>query len=139
FTGTDSQVYRTIMAYDPGTRIQRFSNPNVNYMGTPTGVALGDPNESSNALTINNSAFTVSNFRQSVLNSNSPPTIDTPPASQTVIAGSNVTFNVLVTGTAPFAYQWRTNNVDIPGGTLDHYTINNVQLNNAGNYSVFVT
>ena len=31
--------YRTVMAYAPGTRILYFSNPNVSYLGTPTGVS----------------------------------------------------------------------------------------------------
>ena len=69
FTGTDTNQYRTIMAYAPGTRIQRFSNPNVNYQGTPTGKPVGDPSEAYNALSINNAAYTVANFRQTVVNS----------------------------------------------------------------------
>lgn len=73
FTGTNGVEYRTIMAYSPGSRIQRFSNPNVNYLGTPTGVPIGDPNQSFNAQTINNSALLVANFRQSVVSTNDPP------------------------------------------------------------------
>lgn len=59
---------RTIMAYAPGARIQHFSNPNVNYNGVPTGVAAGQPNAANNALSINNAAFTVANWRQEVVN-----------------------------------------------------------------------
>ncbi len=66
FTGNDANEYRTVMAYAPGTRIPRFSNPGVLYQGVATGVATNLPNAAHNALTINNSAFTIANFRPSV-------------------------------------------------------------------------
>jgi peptidyl-Asp metalloendopeptidase len=66
FTAGGTQ-YRTIMAYAPGNRIQRFSNPGVLYNGVATGVPVGQANEANNALTINNSANTVANFRQTVV------------------------------------------------------------------------
>lgn len=45
FTATNGTMYRTVMAYAPGNRIDHFSNPLVNFGGTPTGVAAteGDP------------------------------------------------------------------------------------------------
>jgi hypothetical protein len=46
-------LYRTVMAYRPGDRIPYFSNPDVEYDGTPTGVPVGDFDESHNAQTIN--------------------------------------------------------------------------------------
>jgi len=60
-------TYRTVMAYAPGTRIQNFSNPNVRYAGVATGVAAGQANAANNALSINNAAFTVANWRQEVV------------------------------------------------------------------------
>ncbi len=39
FNGSDGVQYRTIMSYAPGTRINNFSNPNVNFLGTPTGLS----------------------------------------------------------------------------------------------------
>jgi hypothetical protein len=39
FNGTDGVQYRTIMSYAPGTRINNFSNPNVNFQGTATGTS----------------------------------------------------------------------------------------------------
>ena len=56
FVGSDSVIYRDIMAYPPGTRIQYFSNPNVTYLGTATGVAAGATNAADNATTICNTA-----------------------------------------------------------------------------------
>ncbi len=75
FVTATNQKYRTIMAYDLNNqnyiRKNYFSNPDVSYAGYPTGVPLGQSNEAHNALTINNVASMVANFRQSM--SDSPP------------------------------------------------------------------
>jgi len=71
-------LWKTIMAYPPGTNILYFSNPNLNYNGPlgdpgPMGVPGDDPNSScNNALTHNNTAFTIANFRPSTLVSPPP-------------------------------------------------------------------
>ena len=57
---------RTIMAYEPGNRVNHFSNPNVLFNGVSTGVAIGQPLEAHNAQTINNTALTISQFRESI-------------------------------------------------------------------------
>ena len=68
FLGSDGVTsYRTVMAYEPGTRVGYFSNPNISFMGTPTGVTIGQANEAFNAQTINNSASTVANWRRSTV------------------------------------------------------------------------
>jgi pectate lyase len=67
------------------------------------------------------------------------PTITTQPASQTVIAGGSVTFNVAASGTSPFTYQWRFNGTNISGATSSTYSLSNVQSANAGSYSVVVS
>jgi hypothetical protein len=62
------ELFRTVMAYDCPSgcpRIQYFSNPDVTYSGLPTGIPVGEPEAAHNALTINNTAFTVANFRRS--------------------------------------------------------------------------
>lgn len=73
-----------------------------------------------------------------------PPTTNAPsitaqPQSQTVSPGSNVTFTVTASGTAPLAYQWLFNNTNIAGATTNSYIVTNAQTTNAGNYSVTVT
>lgn len=62
FFGQSGQEYRTVMAYAPGIRIPRFSNPNVTYNGTPTGVS-GGSQAAENARSINNAASTIANWR----------------------------------------------------------------------------
>jgi hypothetical protein len=63
FWGDDLLRHRTVMAYPPGTRIQYFSNPDVEFEGSPTGMPIGDPDEAHNAHTINLRRSIVENHR----------------------------------------------------------------------------
>jgi hypothetical protein len=59
------EVFRTVMAYNcPGscTRVQHFSSPEVSYGGLPTGV----DGYADNARSLNEAAYTVSNWRDSI-------------------------------------------------------------------------
>ena len=69
---------------------------------------------------------------------NFPPYLTAPPASQSVLIGSNATFAVACGGTVPLAYQWKFNAAPV-GGTNTAFTITSAQLASAGNYSVIVT
>jgi hypothetical protein len=69
-----------------------------------------------------------------------PPTITSQPADKTAVTGTSVTFSVGAYGTPAPACQWMFNSTNvIAGATSSSYTINNVQTNNAGTYSVVVT
>jgi uncharacterized repeat protein (TIGR02543 family) len=70
---------------------------------------------------------------------NTAPKISTQPASQTVNVGSNVTFSVAASGTAPMTYQWLFNGGNLTGQTSSTLNLSNVQQNQAGNYSVIVS
>jgi phospholipase/lecithinase/hemolysin len=65
-----------------------------------------------------------------------PPVILVQPASQTVVAGSNVVFTVEVSGNASF--QWRFHGRNIAGATNESYAIDSARTSNAGTYSVTV-
>ncbi|QYM78983.1 immunoglobulin domain-containing protein [Horticoccus luteus] len=67
------------------------------------------------------------------------PTVDTPPASQTVGVGQSVTLNVTASGTAPFAYQWYKDGTLIDGATQAALVIPAVSAADAGVYTVAVT
>jgi hypothetical protein len=67
------------------------------------------------------------------------PVITTQPTNQTVPVGAPATFSVVASGTAPLSYQWKLNGTNVSGGTNSSLTLNNVQLSQAGNYSVFVS
>ena len=45
---------------------------------------------------------------------------------------------VVAAGTAPLAYQWQCNGVDIPGATAAAYTVADAQVSDAGAYTVVV-
>ncbi len=64
---------RTIMAYEPGSRVSHFSNPDVLFGGIPTGVPIGEPLQAHNAQTINNTALTISKFRAALPEDFDPP------------------------------------------------------------------
>ena len=68
-----------------------------------------------------------------------PPAITNPPASQTVLAGANVSFQVAAAGTPPFSYQWEFNGTNLAGATANTLTLTNVQPGQAGGYLVVVT
>ena len=68
-----------------------------------------------------------------------PPAITVHPVSQTVCAGSSVTFTVSATGTAPLSYQWRKNGVNISGATSASYTITSAATGDAGSYTCVVS
>ena len=53
-----SRMWRTIMAYPPGTRALNFSDPAIRFIGGPTGTATDN-----NARTLRMSAGTVATFR----------------------------------------------------------------------------
>jgi hypothetical protein len=67
------------------------------------------------------------------------PTIASQPASQTVTAGTNVTFTVGVSGSLPLSYQWQYGGNKINGATASSLMLNNVQVSDSGNYSVTVS
>jgi PKD repeat protein len=67
------------------------------------------------------------------------PSITNQPAGQIVWVGSNVTFTVGALGNPPLKYAWRLNGTPLNNKTNATLTIPNVQLTNAGNYSVVVT
>jgi hypothetical protein len=49
FRGSTTLCFRTVMAYSPGTRILNFSNPDVIFDGSPTGVAIGELQQANGA------------------------------------------------------------------------------------------
>ena len=67
------------------------------------------------------------------------PSILTQPQSQTVTAGSGVTFSVVASGTAPLSYQWKRGTSNISGATHSSYTIPATTSVDAGSYFVTVS
>lgn len=87
---------------------------------------------------VTNSAGSVTSA-VATLTLNTPPAITSQPQSRTNSLGQDAVFTVTATGTAPLSYQWRFNGNDISGADDSVYTRANVQLTDAGNYSVVIT
>ncbi|WP_164976230.1 immunoglobulin domain-containing protein [Oleiharenicola lentus] len=72
------------------------------------------------------------------------PGIASHPTNATATTGTNATFTVIASGTAPLNYRWRKNGVDlsnggnIAGATADTLTLTNVSSSDAATYTVVV-
>ena len=89
--------------------------------------------------TNNNIGLTFSAYTDSYLFvDDSPPVINTQPASQTAASGNNVTLGVAAVGAAPLKYQWFKNG-PILGATNNTLTVTNASMTNSGIYFVAVT
>lgn len=75
-----------------------------------------------------------------VTNNTQPPIIQIQPTNLTVLIGQAASFNITVAGATPLHYQWYYNtNTVLTGQTNAALVLTNVQLTNAGKYSVTVT
>src|SRR5688572_10377565 len=73
-------------------------------------------------------------------NTNIAPAILTQPtASQTVVAGSSVSFSVAASGTPTPTFQWQKNGVAIVGATESSLQLSNVTMDNNGTYLAIAT
>lgn len=113
-------------------------------LGATSGVLSGTPPDTTGSpftltITATNGIAATQAFTLTVLPPNLPPTIATQPTGAAVDPGASATFSVAVTGTAPFAYQWRRNGIDLVGATTASLTLAGVQAANSGVYTVRVT
>ncbi len=67
------------------------------------------------------------------------PRIVAAPMSQVLVVGDSAEFEVRAAGAGPFAYQWRRNGQLVAGAVSSILRLDNVQLAQAGSYSVQVT
>lgn len=61
------------------------------------------------------------------------------PTNRSAIVGASASFSVIAGGTPALSYQWKKNGANISGATNTLFTIPNVQVGDAANYSVVVT
>ena len=65
--------------------------------------------------------------------------ITTGPADVQVIRGGTVTMRATYGGTSPFTFEWRRNGVPVPNATSATLTITDVQVSDAGEYTLVVS
>jgi len=146
--GVGSNVTFNVTAYGaPPLVFQWYFN------GTPVGSPSTGTNSASYTLTnvgtnlAGDYSVLLVNDYGSVTSSNAvltvkvfPPSIGVQPSSQRVMIGSSASFSVsVISGTAPFSYQWRFNGTNLLNGTNAAYAIQAVGATNTGKYSVVVT
>ena len=68
-----------------------------------------------------------------------PPTVSSQPNSQTVVAGTGVTFQAAVSGSQPVDYQWWFNGTNAIGSNTNVLTLTNAQPNMDGTYTLLAT
>jgi hypothetical protein len=69
----------------------------------------------------------------------SPPSISSQPTNLTVVVTSGAAFSVTASGTAPLAYQWWDNGVQIVGATNSIYSLSGIRTSDAGSYTVVIS
>lgn len=121
-----------------GVALAGATNATLVFNNVPTNAAA------SYSVVITNSVGSVTSSN-AVLTVNAPPVITVQPVSQSVVAGSNVTFTVAATGTAPLSYQWRFNGTNlgdggrVTGANGSTLSVANLVINDTGSYDVVVT
>ena len=103
---------------------------------TLSNVTAGDAG-SYTAVATNTAGTATSNI--ATLTVNVAPSFTTQPQSQTVGAGSNVTFTVAVSGTPTPTLQWQKGGTAIAGQTGTSLTLNGVTASDAANYTAVAT
>ena len=68
-----------------------------------------------------------------------PPSFVIQPQGASLYVGQDYTFSTSVGGTAPIKYQWKTNGVSLTGATNATLALTNVQLTNAGTYTLLAS
>jgi glucose/arabinose dehydrogenase len=70
---------------------------------------------------------------------NTAPSISSHPANVTVAAGQSASFTVAASGTAPLAYQWQRNGVNIANATSPTYTLTTSAADNGATFRAVVS
>ncbi len=104
---------------------------------TLNNVQAGDAG--SYAVVVTNLAGSVTSASAALTVAPAAPTITTPPVAQTASVGGSAAFSVVVTGTAPFAFQWTHDGAPIANANSSTLTLAAVQASDAGDYAVIVS
>jgi len=129
-TGTPAPTYQWKKG---GVNISGATNSTY----TIASVVSGDAG--SYTVSVTNSVSSVTSTAATLTVPLSAPVISSQPASLTVVVGAAATFTVVAAGNPTPTYQWKKAGTAITGATSSTYTITNVQITNAGSFTVTVT
>lgn len=134
-TASSFQTVSKVEFYQGTTKLGEDTQPPFTY--TWTSVAAGS--YSITARSIDSALRSATSAPVNITVNPLAPAITSQPQSRSVIAGTNVTFSVTATGSAPFTYRWRLNGTNLAGAVSSSLSLNNVQPSQAGGYSVVVS
>ncbi len=139
FTISGGATRRTIMATSSGSRIARFSNPDVTFSGGVTGVPIGSPQAAHNAETHRQTGSIMADHRASLGCTAFALTAD--PLDTDICAGATLSLSVGAFESVPgsISLQWRFNALPIPGATTETLDIPNAQSADSGLYDCVIT
>ncbi|MBP7496647.1 MAG: immunoglobulin domain-containing protein [Bacteroidales bacterium] len=75
---------------------------------------------------------------EAFLTVNTPPLLSTIALNQSKCVGESIEYSLSPNGTEPFGFQWKKDNIDIPGASDSRFSIINIQLPDTGQYSCVV-
>jgi uncharacterized repeat protein (TIGR01451 family) len=149
---TQQPTNRTVLVTGSATFfVTATSVPSPGYQWQFNGTNL--PGQTSSTLTLNNiqsgqagdysvvvtNAVGTTNSDVATLTVLVPPAITAQPSNRTVLAGSNVSFQVTASGVPPPGFQWFFDGTNLAGANASVLAFTNVQPAQAGSYSVQVT
>ena len=128
---------RVARLYPDGTRDTAFVSSGINNIVEAVAV------QSDGGVLIGGTFSTINNtncaYFGRLYGNSYPPEFITQPVSRNTNVGATVTFSATVSNPTPSYYQWRKEGLNILGATDTTYRLSNVQVADAGNYSVFVS
>ncbi len=137
--GLGSMTYQWFLGATPITTVDGNPVGNTNVLSFPSAVTNDNGSYTVVATTPYGLSITSNPTSVSVSAAPVPPTINSGPVSLTAYPNQTVTFSVNVTSPGNVSYQWKSNNINIPGQTFSTLTLSGVTTNFAASYSVGVT
>jgi sugar lactone lactonase YvrE len=116
-----------------GTNLDGATNSTLSFLAATTNLTGGY------AVVVTNNYGSVTSTVAGLTVLFTPPSISWQTASEVAPSGSNATFAVVGSGTAPLSYQWYFNGVALAGQTNSGLTLTAVTTNQAGLYSAVVS
>ncbi len=125
-----------------------LTSKSKNYLGVNTSsliITNAQTNQSGNYIVIVTNRYGSATTNMNVLIIPMAPEITVPPTNQTVNVGDTAFFQVNGTGTEPLHIQWQLNGTNLPnkspfiGVNTGELILTNVQLSEAGTYTIVVT
>lgn len=112
----------------PSWTVWQYNDTNTTFSGVPPSCDVDVFNGTYSAL-----------LQDVLVGGTNAPILTLSPTNTSIWLGSNATLSVRASGPSPLGYRWLFNGTNLPGATSSNYIISNVQLTNAGGYSVVVS